>query len=439
MASEALQNQLLLDQMFARSLAPVNQALENQRLRVQQQQDWERNMAQREKELMMEQQFRSQQNREQLAAQAALAREQQAAIGQREKESEDRATARAALARIDASPFLTEKEKAEAHKDPAKAQEYSSKIINLAVDEDEKSIHAIANQAEETMKSAIYAMATEARRLPPDVVRKVNDTWLASQDKKIQKVLYPIVATGGTLTPEAVDIALKDARGMFGYGVNGISDDSIMQTSIQYRAALSEAAGTAKEPTPEVQRLVSKFHQLQEQLKGVVSTDTGRIAANRFVQKKQEESDALHAKYEEKMKAASVAPSESYPIQAPQGWEQGAGITPTSAGGTPQIPAASLHRWGGAVGGVRDIAQGAPGFLSNLGMSAYNAVNAVTDFGADVVGGDYLRNQVQANRSQGEAALKAMYADYAAQQEALRQSQLAQPGYGATWVPAIPR
>ena len=121
MASEALQNQILLDQMFARSMAPINQSLEIQRQRIQQQQDWERNMAQREKELAMEQTFRAQQSREHLAAQAELARQQQDAIGAREIAAEGRATAKATLEKIDASPFLTDAEKKEAHKDPAKA------------------------------------------------------------------------------------------------------------------------------------------------------------------------------------------------------------------------------------------------------------------------------------------------------------------------------
>ena len=440
MASEALQNQVLLDQMFARSMAPINQSLEIQRQRIQQQQDWERTIAQREKELAMEQTFRAQQSREHLAAQAELARQQQDAIGAREIAAEGRATAKATLEKIDASPFLTKEEKAEAHKDPAKAEKYAAEISNRAVDEDMKSVRAIHQQGEETMKAAVYAMATEARRLPPDVVNRVNNTWLNNlSDKKVQRVLYSVLRRDGTLTPATVDRALQEARGMFGMGVAGLSDDAIMQASIQYHTALSEAAGMAKDANPEVQRLVAKYQALQDQAKSLVATPTGRLAANRFVQEMQEKSDATRAKYEEKMKAESVAPSESYPVQTPQGWEQGAGITPTPAGGTPQIPAASPTQMGGIIGGVRNVAQAAPGFLSNLGTSAYNAVNAVTDFEAGVVGGDYLRNQVQANRRQGEAALKAMLADYAAQQEALRQSQLAQPGYGATWVPALPR
>ena len=380
MASEALQNQVLLDQMFARSMAPINQSLEIQRQRIQQQQDWERTIAQREKELAMEQTFRAQQNREQLAAQAALAREQQAAIGQREKESEDRAAARAILAMIDASPFLTEKEKAEAHKDPAKAQEYYSKIINRAVDEDMKSVRAIHQQGEETMKAAVYAMATEARRLPPDVVNRVNNTWLNNlSDKKVQRVLYSVLRRDGTLTPATVDQALQEARGMFGMGVAGLSDDAIMQASIQYHTALSEAAGMAKDANPEVQRLVAKYQALQDQAKSLVATPTGRLAANRFVQEMQEKSDQSMKQFKDRQ-AENRSGFEAAPIQQ------------------------------------------ATQSLSELG-------GGDQDWGAGVVGGDYLRNKVQENRAAGEAATLEFLRGVQEQRAALNQANMNQPAW----------
>lgn len=312
MASEALQNQLILNSMFERSIAPVAQALEERRKREQAQQDWERAAAQRERELMMEQTFRSQQSREQIAAQVAAAKAQQEAIGAREIASEDRASQRGLMEKIDSSPYLTEKQKEEARTNPVKAKEYGAKIVNLAVDEDLKSAHAIANQAEETMKSAVYAMANEARRLPPDVVNKVNTTWLAGQPEKVQRVLYPILKSGGTLTTETVDKALNDARGIFGMGIGGISDDSIMQASIQYRSALNDASGGSKEPNPEVQRLVLKYQGLQEQLKNLAATPTGRLAANKFVQEKQAESDDLVRKFKKKndlVKSLSISPN----------------------------------------------------------------------------------------------------------------------------------
>lgn len=380
MASEALQNQLLLDQMFARSLAPVNQALEIQRQRVQQQQDWERNMAQREKELAMEQTFRAQQSREHLAAQAELARQQQDAIGAREIAAEGRATAKATLEKIDASPFLTKEEKAEAHKDPAKAEKYAAEISNRAVDEDMKSVRAIANQAEETMKAAVYAMATEARRLPPDVVNRVNNTWLLGQDKKVQKVLYPILAGGGTLTPATVDKALQEARGMFGLGVAGLSDDSIMQASMQYRAALSDAAGTSKEANPEVQRLIAKYQGLQEQMKNLVATPTGRLAANKFVQEKQSESDKLRKDYEDQKATSDRRADNWYPPQAPQGWEAGGGEAAIVAPGTPvtgmenfvspvsATPVSDTSPWGQRPVGGWQTAAGTP-YLTNTAAS----------------------------------------------------------------------
>jgi hypothetical protein len=429
MASEALQNQVLLDQMFARSLAPINQALETQRVRVQQQQDWERNMAQREKELMLEQTFRAQQNREQLAAQAELAKRQQEAIDAREVAAENRAVARATLKDIDASPYLTDAEKEEAHKDPAKAQKYASEIVNRAVNEDLKSAKALASQAEETMRSAIYAMATEARRLPPDVIRKVNDSWLDKQTPKVKRALYPLVAGGGTLTPETVDKALRDARGMFGYGVLGLSDDDVMQASIQYRAALSEAAGTSKEANPEVQRLIAIYQGLQDRMKTLVATPTGRLAANKFAQEKQIESDALRKTYDEMAARESVAPVDTYPLQTPQGWESAGGVADIATPGTPVPQQVQPEQLGGILGAARNVAQATPNFLSSIGTGIYNTGNAVQDWSAGVVGGDYLRNKVQENRAAGEAATLEFLRGVQEQRAALNQANMNQPAW----------
>lgn len=429
MASEALQNQVLLDQMFARSLAPINQALETQRVRVQQQQDWERTMAQREKELMLEQTFRAQQNREQLAARAELAKLEQEAIGAREVAAENRAVARATLKEIDASPFLTDAEKAEAHKDPAKAQKYASEIVNRAVNEDLKSAKALASQAEETMRSAIYAMATEARRLPPDVVRKVNDSWLNEQTPKVKRALYPLVAGGGTLTPETVDKALRDARGMFGYGVLGLSDDDVMQASIQYRAALSDAAGTTKEANPEVQRLIAKYQGLQDQMKTLVATPTGRLAANKFAQEKQIESDKLRKDYEDQKATSDRGADNWYPPQAPQGWEAGGGEASIVAPGTPVPQQVQPEQYGGIIGAARDVAQATPNFLSSIGTGIYNTGSAVQDWSAGVVGGDYLRKKGQENRAAGEAATLEFLRGVQEQRAALNQANMNQPAW----------
>ena len=430
MASEALQNQVLLDQMFARSMAPINQSLELQRQRIQQQQDWERNMAQREKELAMEQTFRSQQNREQLAAQAALAKQQQDAIGAREVAAEGRATMKTTLEKIDASPFLTKEEKAEAHKDPAKAEKYGSEIVNRAVDEDMKSVRAIHQQGEETMKAAVYAMATEARRLPPDVVNRVNNTWLNNlSDKKVQRVLYSVLTRDGTLTPATVDRALQEARGMFGMGVAGLSDDAIMQASIQYHTALSEAAGMAKEANPEVQRLVAKYQSLQEQAKSLVATPTGRLAANKFVQEMQEKSDQSMKQFKDRQATSDRGADNWYPPQAPQGWEAGGGEAAIVAPGTPVPQQVQLEQLGGILGAARNVAQATPNFLRSIGTGIYNTENAVQDWGAGVVGGDYLRNKVQENRAAGEAAALEFLRGVQEQRAALNQANMNQPAW----------
>lgn len=413
MASEALQNQLLLDQMFARSLAPINQALEVQRQRVQQQQDWERNMQQRERELMMEQTFRSQQNREQLAAQAAVAKAQQEAIGAREIESEKRANQRITIDQINASPYLTDKQKEEARSDPAKAEEYRSKIVGLAVEEDSKSIKALNAQAEAAMKEAVYAMATESKSLPPETLAKVNTEWLAGQDAKVQRVLYPILQSGKTLTPEIVDKALKDARGMFGYGIGGINDDSIMTAALGYRSALA-AAGGSKEPSPGAQRAITRYQNLHGQLTELVKTPSGRIAANRFVQEKQAESEELMSQFKAQQETDMAKRVKDTPLEPADAFAprqvQGAAV-PVPAPATPQM--------GGLLGGAREVVQAVPGALASAGNWAYNTGNAVQDFGAGVVGGDYLKGLVQQQRAKAEADYQALMQQATARQEAV--------------------
>lgn len=400
MANEALQNQLLLDQMFARSVAPINQAIEVQRQRAQQQQDLERSRAQRERELIMEQTFRGQQQREALAAQKALAEGQQSALLSRDIEVEKRAETRARIKRINENPFASPGEKAKAKADPEYAAELDAQIVNREVEDTVKSLDAYTKQANAAMKEAIFSMATESKTIPPDVLYNASVTWLSAQDPKIRAVLSPIIMRGEQLTPKVVDEALNREKGMLWWGLN---DDQIMTAALSYRTALAGVGGS-KDPSPGVQVALAKYQSAKQRVENIASTPMGRIAANQYVQKRQAEDDAKiseYAKLQKEEEAAALRGERGF-------YAPNVPLTPNAEKEPPPVvPVEDDTRMGGVLGGVRDVAQNIPSKLSAAGNWIDRAATSAVDRSAGWLGGDYLVNQIQQGRARNEALRRA--------------------------------
>lgn len=391
MATDALQNQLILNQLFAQSVAPISTGLEQQRQLALRQAQYRQALAQRQAEMDREYAFREQQTALTLAAQRQMAIDQQTAIGARMAAEREASQKLADMQRLRASQLYTPAELAEADKDPAKRAEMMNKVEPAVTERDIGVLKSLDDQLRVAGAEVMAEIAQSSGVLTPADAAKATDQWLAAQPQKVQEKVFQYMRANGlkAVTPEALAKIMDENRGMFGYGIFGVSDEEALNAMMSLQAYLNSAR---KEGQPPIGAMLAmdKVNAIKERKAQIAKQNS--VASDTY----------NRASYEDMMKRVSDMQKEQATARnvdtelsnwfgdvermskpsSPEGTTVGA--QPASTGG-----------YGGLIGAGMRTVPTVVDTVTNLPQSYLSAQESLFSPVAEQLGGPKLKGQLQ--------------------------------------------
>lgn len=405
MPSDALLNQQLLDQMFARSVAPLSTGLEQARQR-----------AERERALQVEMNFKrelaNQQleqqamlSREQMAAQAQLAREQQAAILNREKEVRGLEMKDRELSTLRGSNLFSEEDLAKASTDDAYRSQLLNSLTGKAASRAEKGFKTLTDEKDRLTKELAYEMENGTKSLGREAKSLAVTEFLQGLDEDSRTRIARALGRAGKgiedLTPESLDAIMRADPGILGTKRFGFSDEERIDAMLAFKSTLDKAAIANKQAPLGAMQTMAKIQSVDsaiaERAKLFPDAYTNFIGTRLDETKKRV--GELKPLTEDGWAGTNVFQGNATPAGADAANAALAGSANFLAAPQP----AAAPGYGGAIGllgkGVSALGR-VPGYIESAQRSVAQGL-------AGVVGGQQLQQQLQGVLQESDARLAA--------------------------------
>lgn len=380
MASEALQNQVLIDQMFARALAPVSTGLEQQRQAAEDRAKYQRALQARQAELAQEQAFRAQQSQLAIEANRQMALDQQKAIGARQVAEMEYNRMYKELGLLESSNLFTPDELVEFRKNPAAREKAVAEVMTRRTDRDTKTIETLDTRYRQAGNEVMAALASTPQAMPPAAVA----AWLQTLPEEARNVIYRQIQSNPKfqqqgLSPQDLNEILTENKGLFSSGAFGLSRDERTETALSFMTALNQSGMLQGKASLGVQNAIEKMRTIKGMQDTLFKSNPDAVT------------NWMNAQLDKDQAAAAKTLQALQPVTVPTAPD----VAPVADfNAPPVVPVDTGANYGGALGWLGRTAQGVEQKLQSAPASARALGTNIVSGAARAVGGEKLAQQV---------------------------------------------